>query len=202
MKLSRLEAFSDGVLAIVATLLILEIRLPEHLGSDSEVWFGLRHLVPAFAAWIASFAFVATFWISHHTFLDDLVKADRRLLWLNALFLMFITMLPFATGLVGELYALTAPVTLMSCIMLLTSLSFVAMRFYAYRGGLSHRGRLSRGEMAAAMSHSALAPLLYAVAVAASLVSSPAALAIQFVVVILFVWRSPRLSQESVEPES
>ena len=196
MKLSRLEAFSDGVLAIVATLLILEIKLPEHVGSDREVWSALRHLAPAFGAWIASFAFVATFWISHHFLLDDLVKADRRLLWLNALFLLLITTLPFATGLVGALPALTAPVTLMSGIMLLTSLSFVAMRFHAYRAGLSHRGPLAGGQMAAAMRRSVLAPAMYSVAIVASLISSSAALAIQFAVVLIFAWQSPRLRRE------
>ncbi len=193
MKLSRLEAFSDGVLAIVATLLILEIKLPKEIASNRQVWAELLHLVPAFAAWVASFAFIATFWISHHTLLDDLERADRPLLWLNALFLLFITMLPFATGMVGELYTLTAPVTIMSSIMLLTSLSFVAMRLYAYRAGHSHRGQLAPGEMTLAMHQSALAPGLYAASVAASFLSSIAALALQFLVVAIFAWRSPRL---------
>lgn len=115
---------------------------------------------------------------------------------------MLVTMLPFATDLFGELYRLTAPVTLLSGIMLLTSLSFVAKRLYAYHAGLSHRGALSGDKMAVAMRHSMLAPTLYTLAVAASLFSSVAALAIQVTVVILFAWRSPRLARESVKAEA
>src|SRR6516165_1605224 len=74
---NRLEAFSDGVLAFVITLLVLEVKLPPDLGSETEIWNALVRLAPAFLAWVVSFVFVLVFWVNHHYLIASLKHADR-----------------------------------------------------------------------------------------------------------------------------
>ena len=95
----RIEAFSDGVLAIVITLLVLEITPPSVQGGDAELWRALARMLPVIAAWVVSFLFVLVFWVSHHYLFASLAKVDRGVLWLNGLFLLFISFTPFPTSL-------------------------------------------------------------------------------------------------------
>src|SRR5471030_250641 len=76
----RVEGFSDGVLAVALTLLVLELKLPPGLGNEAEIWTAVVHLAPSFAAWLVSFAFVMTIWINHHYFFASVRVADRGLL--------------------------------------------------------------------------------------------------------------------------
>jgi uncharacterized membrane protein len=186
----RVEAFSDGVMAVAITLLVLAIQLPAGLKSDAALWAAIWRIAPALAAWVVSFAFVLTFWVSHHYFFASLKKTDRGLLWLNGLFLLCITLVPFPTGLVGQYPGFTAPLALLSGVMLLTSLSFAGMRFYASFRGRLLRDELSEGEARTAMLQSAVAPVLYALAVGLSFLWPPGAMAIQVLVLALFFLRS------------
>jgi uncharacterized membrane protein len=91
MPKGRLEAFSDGVIAIVITLLVLEIRipqLPQHAG-NREVMKVLTQLVPRCAAYFISFAVCAVWWVAHHNFIHDLREVNRQLLWANNLLLLW-----------------------------------------------------------------------------------------------------------------
>jgi uncharacterized membrane protein len=161
---NRLEAFSDGVLAFVITLLVLEVKLPADLGSETEIWNALVRLAPAFLAWVVSFFFVLVFWVNHHYLIASLKHADRGLLWLNGLFLLCITSTPFPTGLVGEYPGTAPPLVLLSGSMLLTSLSLSLMRYYASFVGLLLHDQVSLGERRTAMIQSLTAPALYALA--------------------------------------
>jgi uncharacterized membrane protein len=187
----RLEAFSDGVLAVVATLLVLDVRLPPNLKDDASIWIALGHIAPILAAWAVSFAFVLTFWVSHHYFMASLRNVDRGLLWLNGLFLLSMSLIPFPTGLVGQHPGLKAPLVLLSIVMLLASSSFALMRGYAsFYGRLLHE-HVSPAQAASGMVHGALGPLLYLLAVAFALVWPPGAIAIQVLVLVIFFLRSP-----------
>ena len=118
----RLEAFSDGVLAGALTLLALDLKLPENLATDAEVWRAVVKILPAFAAWVVSFAFVLTIWINHHYLFDGIKHTDRGLLWLNGFFLLTVTAIPFPTSLVGQYPLRAAPLALLSGVMMLSSL--------------------------------------------------------------------------------
>ena len=83
----QIEAFSDGVLVIVITLLVLEITPPTVPGGDAELWRAVAHLLPMIAAWVVSFLFVLVFWVSHHHLFASRAKVDRGVLWLNGLIL-------------------------------------------------------------------------------------------------------------------
>ncbi|MFL6042424.1 MAG: TMEM175 family protein [Gaiellales bacterium] len=96
----RLEAFSDGVFAIAATLLILEIRVPDVEGAD--LGDQLLHLWPSYLAYATSFLTIGIIWINHHACVSCLKRADRTLLFINVVFLMVISFIPFPTRLVAE----------------------------------------------------------------------------------------------------
>ncbi|HXC39141.1 MAG TPA: TMEM175 family protein [Burkholderiales bacterium] len=100
MTKTRLEAFSDGVFAIVITLLILEIKLPE-VGYD-ELPHALIEALPRIAAYVMSFAIIGLYWITHHRSSELIVKVDGAILWLNLLLLLLVSFLPFPTALLGR----------------------------------------------------------------------------------------------------
>jgi len=188
---ARLEAFSDCVLAVAITLLVLDVKLPSDLKDDAGIWAALGHIAPILAAWAVSFAFVLTFWVSHHYFIASLKNVDRGLLWLNGLFLLSISLIPFPTGLVGQHPGLKAPLVLLSAVMLLTSSSFALMRGYASFHSRLLREHISPAQAMSGMKQGALGPVLYAAAVAFAFVWPPAAIAIQVLVLLIFFLRSP-----------
>jgi uncharacterized membrane protein len=188
---SRVEAFSDGVLAVVITLLVLDVKLPAGLTTDAALWAAVIHIAPVLAAWVVSFAFVLTFWVSHHYFFASLKHTDRGVLWLNGVFLLTITMIPFPTGLVGQYPGFTAPLALLSAVMMATSLSFALMRLYASFHGRLLRDHIDKNQARTAMLQSAIAPILYAAAVGLSFVWPLGAIGIQVLVLAIFFTRSP-----------
>lgn len=100
----RLVLFSDAVIAITITLLVLEIRLPEGFGefSDAELWGALVALGPRFLGYLISFAVIGVYWLNHHAKFGHIVRSSRRLLAINLLFLLFIGVVPFTTSLIAE----------------------------------------------------------------------------------------------------
>jgi uncharacterized membrane protein len=97
---SRLEAFSDGVIAVAITLLVLNIDLPE-LKENQSLFSGLIGQWPVYAAYVVSFLTIGIIWINHHVMIARLREADRTILFLNLLLLMSIAVLPFATRLMA-----------------------------------------------------------------------------------------------------
>jgi uncharacterized membrane protein len=94
---ARLEAFSDGVFGIAATLLILDVRVSGgHLGAE------LRHIWPSYAAYAVSFISIGIMWVNHHIVFEQIGRTDRRFLLINVVFLMMIAFVPFPTRLVAE----------------------------------------------------------------------------------------------------
>src|SRR5947207_11336647 len=99
MRSSRLEAFSDGVFAIAATLLVLELRVPP---DSPDVVAALLQLWPAYAAYLVSFLTIGIIWVNHHTLLEHCRQVDRRFLYLNLALLIAVGIVPFPTALVGR----------------------------------------------------------------------------------------------------
>lgn len=100
MEKSRLEAFSDGVFAIVITLLILDIRFPEV--DYSKFGTTLISLLPRILAYVMSFIIIGVYWVTHHNSMHAMRKTDRSFLWLNILLLLCISFIPFPTSLLGR----------------------------------------------------------------------------------------------------
>ena len=101
VEFSRIVAFSDGVFSIAITLLVLELKLPEHL-ADGELWHALGEQREQFLAYAISFAVIARFWLVHHSFFSEVKAFDSRLIGLNMLYLGFLVLIPFSSQVLGE----------------------------------------------------------------------------------------------------
>lgn len=191
----RVEAFSDGVLAIVITLLVLEITPPSVQGGDTELWRALARLLPVIGGWVVSFLFVLVFWVSHHYLFASLAKVDRGVLWLNGLFLMFISFTPFPMALQARYPATVPAAFLLSLAMLLTASSFALLRWYAsIHAGLLRPG-IGKRVAQAAMRRTLLAPSLYLVGTLAAFILPWVSLVIQVIVPLIFIV-PPRIDSE------
>ena len=127
MKKERVEAFSDGVFAIVITLLVLDIKLPEiKYDNLSEALFAL---IPNIASYVLSFFVIGLYWIGHHLYLDKLKQIDGTFLFYNLLLLLFISMLPFPTSILGKFPLKHLSLTFYGANLLLTNIiSFLLLR--------------------------------------------------------------------------
>src|SRR5919107_4769570 len=97
MSKGRLEAFSDAVIAILITIMVLELKVPH--GTD---WASLRPLLPLFLTYVLSFVFLAIYWNNHHLMLHVTERITGKVLWANTHLLFWLSMVPFATGWMGE----------------------------------------------------------------------------------------------------
>ena len=160
MPKSRIEAFSDGVFAIVITLLVLEIKVPVLADppSDAALVAALIGEVPVMVSCAGSFCIIAIFWVSHHQFWHSLRHADWPLLWLNNLLLLFVVFIPIPTWMIGTYPTLRTPAVSFGAVMACAGLAFLAMRAYAGRqAGLSE---LTPAEVRRAMMRSAIGPAI------------------------------------------
>jgi uncharacterized membrane protein len=128
----RLEAFSDGVFAIVMTILVLDLKLPHiaHPERAEEIWNALVAVRPVFFSWVVSFFFVALIWIHHHQILKMSVSSDYGTTWINTILLFLICLLPFPTAMMGE-YPLSV-VVVMLWGLVFSATTFVLTWFYYY----------------------------------------------------------------------
>jgi uncharacterized membrane protein len=101
---SRIEALSDGVFAIAMTLLVLKLEVPEHQHSNEEMLRQLLDLRPQFMAYVITFLIAGGFWFLHHLTFHYIRQVTAFLVWVNLLFLMFVSLLPFSAGLMGHLF--------------------------------------------------------------------------------------------------
>jgi len=144
MPKSRVEAFSDCVIAFAITLLIFDIH-PEDVGPNIDnagMIHALLGLAPRFSIYVISFLICTVAWVSHHELIHDLDYVDPRLLWLNSLYLMWIAFLPFPTGLLGHHPGQPVAVALYGAVCAITCLASSVTRWYA-----SFRGRLMKREI-------------------------------------------------------
>ncbi len=131
----RLEALTDGIFAVAMTLLVIELKLPEHetVRGPSDLAAGIRHRVPTFAAWIISFFVLAIFWFSHHRLFHHVRVVDGPLLWLNILYLGFVSLMPFSSALAGEYSQMLFSQWFYSSNMILLALLGLAKYRYVFR---------------------------------------------------------------------
>ena len=97
MNKNRLEAFSDGVIAIIITIMVLELKVPE-----SAEWSALKHLLPVFISYILSFMYVGIYWNNHHHLLHATKHISAGIMWSNHALLFFLSLVPFATAWMGK----------------------------------------------------------------------------------------------------
>ena len=129
---NRLEIFIDAILAIIITILVLEFKVPEKAFlSNGEIISFLRHLLPSFFSYGISFATIVALWIDHHFLFHMIKKADIRFIFLNFIFILFLSPLPFTTALAGRNYDSSFAVALVATNYFLMGLSFSFLWAYA-----------------------------------------------------------------------
>ncbi len=120
MHKSRLEAFSDGVLAIILTIMVLEMKVPH---GDAS-WEALRAVVPVFLSYVLSFVYLGIYWNNHHHLLQAAGRVDGRVLWANLHLLFWLSLMPFASGWMGENHFQARPVALYGVVMLMAAVAY------------------------------------------------------------------------------
>jgi len=185
---NRIEAFSDGVFAIVITLLIFQIQIPEvnNKADWKELFYALYNLAPKFLGYVTSFFFVAVFWISHHQFFNTLNFSKRGLLWLNNLFLFFVTFIPFPTGVLGAYHENLTAVIFFGLTFFAASLTYAILRWYGWESNETS-DKFDHNSLRNAMRFSFLLPLLYLIGIIVALFNLPIAILIYFLTPILLI---------------
>jgi uncharacterized membrane protein len=188
MPTSRIEAFSDGVFAIIITLLVLEIHVPQVQGQDisGALEHSLLAMAPKFLSYILSFVIVCIWWVAHHHLFHILKRSDRGLLWLNSLFLLWLAFIPFPTALMGDFPGTRLAVMGYGTVTTLAGVSFCLLRYYAFYGGKLVDERIDRELLKLAMLRSIMNPVLHAIAVLLALVDTRLSITLYIFLPLMF----------------
>lgn len=119
MGKGRLEAFSDGVLAIIITIMVLELKVPHGAGSEA-----IAPLIPGFLSYVLSFVYIGIYWNNHHHMLHACKKVSGGVLWANLHLLFWLSLLPIATGWMGENHFARLPSALYGVVLLLAAVAY------------------------------------------------------------------------------
>jgi len=181
MSKDRLEAFSDGVIAIIITIMVLELSAP-----PQSTWTALLPLLPVFLSYVLSFVMLGIYWNNHHHLLQAIERVDGRVLWANMHLLFWLSLTPFVTAWMGENRFAARPVALYGVVLLLAAVAY----FILTRALLALHGRDS--VLAAALGRDVKGKVSLAIYLVAILVSFAAAwLACAFYVLVAVMWLVP-----------
>lgn len=123
MSKTRLEAFSDGVIAILITIMVLELKIPH--GDD---WHALQSLLPSFLAYVLSFAFLGIYWNNHHHLLHASERVSGGILWANLHLLFWLSLTPVATAWMGENHAASLPNAVYGSVLLASAIAYYVLQ--------------------------------------------------------------------------
>jgi uncharacterized membrane protein len=181
MHKTRLEAFSDGVLAIIITIMVLELKVPH-----SEDLAALRPLLPVFLSYVLSFIYVGIYWNNHHHLLQASKHVNGRVLWANLHLLFWLSLLPFVTGWMGENHFGSLPSAMYGSVLLMAAIAYWILA----RSLMAAEGTESLLKKAVGKDYKGtVSVLMYAVAIPVAFVS-PWISQLVFVVVAL-TWLVP-----------
>ena len=181
MSKGRLEAFSDGVIAIIITIMVLELKVPHgaELGS-------LHPLIPVLLSYVLSFVFLGIYWNNHHHLLQAVRHVDGRILWANLHLLFWLSLIPFVTGWLGEHGLVSLPVALYGVVLLLAAGAYYLLvrTLIVVHGSESPLGAAVGRDVKGKVSI-----LIYAVAIGVSFLSPLIAWALY--VAVALIWLVP-----------
>jgi uncharacterized membrane protein len=179
VKKGRVEAFSDGVIAIILTIMVLELQVPHE-----PTLAALQPLIPKFLSYILSFIFIGIYWNNHHHLWQAVKRVNGSILWANLHLLFWLSLIPFVTGWMGENHFSTIPVALYGCILWLSAVAYYIM----VRALLAHHGKESL--LTAAIGDGRkerLSLLFYTAAIPLAFIGSWIALAIYVTVALMWL---------------
>ncbi len=187
MSKSRLEAFSDGVLAILITIMVLELKVPH--GSSYE---DLRRLFPIFFSYLLSFIYLGVYWNNHHHLLQAIKHINGKILWANLNLLFWLSLIPFTTAWIGHYGNEPFPVMLYGCNLLCAGFSF----FFLTKALISHEGCDST--LARAVGHDRkglISQICYATAIPLAFLSVKISYSLYILVTLIWLIPDPRIEK-------
>jgi uncharacterized membrane protein len=187
MSKSRLEAFSDGVIAILITIMVLELKVPR--GEDVAA---LAPLVPVFSSYVLSFVYLGIYWNNHHHMLHATGRVTGSILWANLHLLFWLSLVPFTTGWMGENHFAPAPSALYGAVLLMAAAAYLILqqRIIASQGADSLLRRAVGSDWKGKLS-----PAVYVAAIAASFRSPWIAQALYVLVALLWLVPDRRIER-------
>jgi uncharacterized membrane protein len=191
MEKGRLEAFSDGVIAIIITIMVLELKVPHGAG-----FAVLRPLLPVFLSYLLSFIYVGIYWNNHHHLFQAAQRVNGTILWANLHLLFWLSLIPFVTGWMGENHFTAAPTALYGIVLLMAAFAYWCLQCAV----ISEHGRDSR--LAGALGadwKGKLSPVLYLAAIGLAFVNEWLADAIYVLVAALWFIPDRRVARV-IEP--
>lgn len=150
MKPARLEQLADGIFAIVMTILVFEIKAPVLADSKSamELWIALQSMLPLFLSYLLSFSLLFTYWRAHHFFVSVYAKnIDRNLTNLNAIFFLFVGLIPFSTSLLGAYSDNQLSIIIFGIHTIIIGLCLIFIRSYVFRSEHIKNTEVTREEI-------------------------------------------------------
>ena len=194
MRTGRLEAFSDGVIAILITIMVLELKVPLNAPHFAD----LKPLLPIFLSYVMSFVYLGIYWNNHHHLFQVVDRVNGRILWANLHLLFWLSLIPFATGWMGENAFSAATVALYGVNLLLSGLAFLMLQYAILRapGGNPVLGAAIGRDFKGKMS-----PVLYTAGVVLSFLSREAACAIYVLVALIWLIPDPRIERAFSSPD-
>ena len=181
MKTTRLEAFSDGVIAILITIMVLELKTPH-----GHEWSALRELSTVFSAYVLSFVFLGIYWNNHHHLLHVCDRVSGAVLWANLHLLFWLSLIPFATAWMGESHVASLPTALYGFILMMAGAAYFVLKTTL----ITAQGPGSALEAALGSDFKGkISVAIYLVGIATSFVSGWAAAAIY--VCVALIWLVP-----------
>ena len=188
MGKGRLEAFSDGVFAVIITIMVLELKVPH--GSDAAA---LRPVIPVFLSYVLSFVFIGIYWNNHHHMLQAVHRVNGFVLWANLHLLFWLSLVPFITAWMGENHRLAVPVALYGAVLFMAGLAYYVLS----RALIAIQGKDSALAKAVGKDFKGIVSVVvYAIAVALSFVNSWIAIALYILVALM--WFIPDRRIENV----
>lgn len=187
MSKSRLEAFSDGVIAILITIMVLELKVPH--GADLHA---LRPLIPVFLSYVLSFVYLGIYWNNHHHLLQVVKHVNGRILWANMHLLFWLSLVPVTTGWMGENHLEQLPVASYGVVLMLAGIAY----YILVRALLAHHGKESTLATAIGKDFKGkISIVIYAIGIVLAFISTYVAIALYVVVAITWLIPDRRIER-------
>jgi len=181
MNRTRLEAFSDGVLAIIITIMVLEIKVPH--GND---FAALQPLIPVVISYILSFIYIGIYWNNHHHMMHTVKHVSGSILWANLHLLFWLSLVPFTTGWIGENHFAPIPMAVYGIVLLMAAIAYFVLQNQIIRaqGERSLLARAIGSDIKGKMS-----PILYLLGIGSSFINEW--ISGSFYVLVALIWLIP-----------
>jgi uncharacterized membrane protein len=191
MRPERLSGFSDGVIAIIITIMVLELKVPH--GAD---WEALKNVLPVFLSYVLSFTYIAIYWNNHHHLLHTSARVSGTILWANTHLLFWLSLIPFATAWLGENNVAPLPTALYGLALLMPAIAYNLLQTAIVRvnGADSSLAKALGADIKGKIS-----PLIYIIGIALAFVSPWLSIAMYALVALIWLIPDRRIEKALAE---